>query len=280
MPRTTFNTLRKKRSSVRRKRTSVITRAKYKPRTTAANRSLIKSNAFAIRAVKRMMPPPIYTDYQYTSGYAPFYSDLPASGNFFNILSEPLMSPIQWSDVLRQDSNVVLASSTLVKRMQINLRYTLGQANWCQISTFVVSVRKDAANRDIDQNGLVLNEDYIFNTQNFNPRLNSSVLKVHYVRHVSLMASAWTRSATEIGQDDTVLYGDPKSTWAKGQVNMTLNYRLRQPTGTAWRGMDDSQLPPSQRLYLLTFFKGNTQNSDDDPVRVDWDAMYTCFNSS
>lgn len=61
MPRVTFNRLSKKKSTTRRKRTGVLTRAKYKPRTTTANRSLITSNALAIRSIRKLMPPPVYT---------------------------------------------------------------------------------------------------------------------------------------------------------------------------------------------------------------------------
>lgn len=277
MPFVRFNRLTKKKSTVRRRsRASTLTRAKYKPRTARANRSLIKSNALAIRAVKRMIPPPVYTDYQYASAYSPFTTG--ASGNFFNILSAELIEPPQWSEVLRQDANVLTASSTLLKRMQINLRYSLGQADWCQITTFVVSLRKDASNTIVNEENLVNDQDYIYSGQFFNPRLNSRVFKVHYVRNVSLMSSTWNEPQSEVGT--TVIVGNPNTTWSKGQVNMTLNYRLRQPLGTPWNTMNQDQLPPHQRLYLLTFFRGRTSAPDNNPVRVDWDALYTCYNAS
>lgn len=281
MPRVTFNRLTKKRATSRRRKTSTIVRAKYAPKTTRANRSLIKSNAFAIRAVKRMMPPPIYTDYQYTSAQAPFLTSAP--NPFFNISSNELMHPNLWAEVLRQDPTVVRGSSTLVKRMQMNLRYTLGEANWCQITTFVVSLRKDAANRVVSEATLTAGEDYITlnpgNLQQFNPRLNPAVFKVHYVRNVSLMNSAWAQPAPQLAGGES-LVANSATTYAKGQVNMKLNFRLRQPTGTRWRTMTQEQLSPYQKLYLLTFFRGQTDQPDDDPTRVDWDALYTCYNAS
>lgn len=278
MPRITFNRLSRRKSNIRRKGTSTTTRAKYAPKTARVNRSLIKSNAYAIQAVKRMIPPPIYTDYQYSGGYAPLIGTAP--NPFFAIQQAQLMTPNLWAEVLRQDPNVVAASSTLVKRMQINLRYSLGEANWCQITTFVVSIRKDAANRVINQAELVSGEDYIYSgaQQQLNPRLNPAVFKVHYVRDVSLMSNAWQTSAATAG--NSTFAGNPNTTFAKGQVNMKPNFRLRQPTGTRWRIMDQSQLVPSQRLFLLTFFRGQTNDVDDDPVRVDWDALYTCYNAS
>ena len=285
MPRVTFNRLSKNKSSMRRRRSSVSTRAKFMPKNARANRSLIKSNASAIRAVKRMIPPPIYTDFQYTNAYAPFLTDVPP-GNYFNILSAELMSPrsteqpaqLLWQPCLRQDPNVLTASSTLIKRLQLNLRYTLGESNWCQISTFLVTLRKDAANRVINQAELIPDEDYIYNDQNYNPRLNPAVFKVHYVRHLSLMSNAWMQPKAAVGTD--VFAGNPNTTFAKGQVNIKPDIRIRQPIGTPWVQMNQGQLPPNQRYFLLTFFKGQSNEPDDDPPRVDWDALYTCYNSS
>lgn len=277
MPRVTFNRLSKKKSTLKRRRTSTTVRAKYAPRTARANRSLIQSNAFAIKAVKRMLPPPIYTDYQYTDGLAPFFSTAPAP--YFTIRQVELMTPNIWTEVLRQDPNVVSASSTLVKRMQMNLRYSLGDSNYCQITAFVVSIRPDAADRVIGQAGLTEGEDYTYNKQTFNPRLNPAVFKVHYVRNVSLMDGAWlSESKGVVG--DSVFTGNPNTTYAKGQINMKPNFRLRQPIGTRWRTMTQAQLKPSQRLTLLVFFSGQTTGPDDNPPRVDFDALYSCYNAS
>lgn len=289
MPRVTFGRLSKRKSHTRKRRSSTTTRARYMPKTTRANRSLIKSNARDIRIIRRMIPPSVYCDFQYTNAYAPFLTDIPP-GNYFNILTADLMSPkglpaqpgqappILWDACLRQDPNVLLSSQTLVKRMAINFRYSLGQSNWVQISNFVVTIRKDAANRVINQANLTPDEDYIYNDQNYNPRLNPAVFKVHYVRHLSLMSNAWMQPKATVGTD--VFAGNPNTTWAKGSCNIHTNVRMRQPIGTPWIDMNQSQLPPHQRYYLLTFFKGQSNNPDDDPPRLDWDALYTTFNSS
>lgn len=277
MPRVTYNKLDTKRSSKRTvRRSSTITRAKYKPRTTAANRSLIQSNAYAIRRIKRMIPKPIYTDYQYASAYSPFTTG--ASGLFFNILVAEMTAPGQWTNVLRQDENVLQSSATLLKRMAVNLRWDLGEANWCQITTFLVSLRKDASNRTIDEANLTENEDYIYSGQFFNPRLNPQVFKCHFVKNVSLTSGTWNEPLSAIG--GTTIVGNPNTTFAKAQCNMTLNFRMRQPVGTPWNTMVQNQLPPNQRLYLMTFFRGGTDQPDNNPVRMTWDALYTCYNAA
>lgn len=276
MPRVTKNNLGKFARSNRRKRTSTLTKAKYKPRTTYANRSLIKSNAYAIRTIRRLMPRSVYTDYQFGFGQGPFTSGAPA--DFFNLVNNELMSPSLWAPVLRQDQNVIEGSRTTLKRLQINLRYSLGEANWCQITTFVVSIRKDAANRIINEANLTVGEDYIYSPQEqFNVRLNPAVFKCHYVRNVSLMTGAWKQEAFSSAGD--VLVSQSSQTWSKGQVNLKFNTNLKQPLGTSWRTMDQSQLMPQQRYFLLSFFKGQTNGVDDISPSVYADCLYTCFNS-
>lgn len=253
------------------------------PKSTYANRKLIKSNAYAIRSIKKLLPPAVYTDYQYTDGLSPF---LTFPEPYFTIRSVELMNPSLWAPVLRQDPNVLTVSSTRVKRMSMNLRYTLGQSDWCQITVFVVSVRKDAADRVIGAAGLTQGQDYIFSRpgQEFNPRLNPAVVKVHYTRDVSLAASAWLENKTIIdapgqsGLEETI-FGNTKTTFSKGQVNMKLNFYIKQPIGGQWKNMTQDQLSPYQRLTLLVFFKGKTSAVDDNPPRLDFDALYTCYNS-
>ncbi len=275
MPRVTFNRATKKRASFKKRRSSTLTKAKYKPKTVSMNRSLIKSNALAIKSMKRMLPRLIYTDYQYKYANGPFINAAPAP--FFNILNAELMSPTLWAPVLRKDDNVEQSSQTLIKRMQMNLRYALGQANWCQITTFIVTIRPDAVNRVINEAGLVEGDDYILSPEEFQPRLNSNVFKVLYRRHVSLMAGAWKEDAFQSQGD--VLVSNSFSTLKKGQVNMSLNFKVRQPNGQSWRDMDQSQFGPSRRYFQLTFYRGQTNNVDDDPPRVDTDILYTCVNS-
>lgn len=247
-----------------------------KAMTTSGNRQLIEMNASAIQAVRRLIPPPIYTDWQYTFAASPFINNAPS--DFFTLEVAELMSPVNWDPVLRQDENVVSASSTLVKRLQLNLRYSLGQADWCQMTTFVVTIRKDANDRTINQAGLEEPEDYIYSRQNFNPRLNSNVFKVHHTCNKSLMTSSWQENAASASGSEFI--GNPNTTWGFEQVSMNLDYNIRQPNGQTWGTMNQAQLPPEQRMYLLMFFKGKTESPDDNAPRVDWDALYTCLNSS
>lgn len=194
MPRTTFNRLSRKRATTRKRRVGVLKKAKYAPKTARTNRALITSNAYAIRAIKRMMPRPIYTDWQYSGTQ---FADAPDTSFSETLKVAQLMSPATggsalWQPVMRQDVNVTESSATKVLRMQMNLRYRLGVSNWCQYTVFVVSIRKDAVDKIINQASLVKNQDYITNLgDDFNVRLNPAVFKVHYCRNVSLCKNAW-----------------------------------------------------------------------------------------
>ncbi len=275
MPRVTFNRLSKKRATTRKRRTSVITRAKYAKKTVSTNRSLIKSNAYALRAVKRMLPSPVYCDFQYSGILIAQNTNAPLFTSSY--VSAPLMYPSFWGKVLRKDANVDESSSTIVKRMQLNLRHSLQQSNWCQITTFVVSIRKDAAARDLTN--LVEGDDYIYSSgDQFNVRLNPSLLKCHYVRNITLSKGALFDEPPTVG--GVALATSPGMTFAKGQVNMNLNFRLRQPLGTPWQDMKIDQLVPSQRIYLLSFITSETNAPGDNPVEIGFDALFTTFNPS
>ncbi len=288
MPRVTFNRLTRKKATFKRKRTSTITRAKYKPKTARANRSLIKSNAYAIRAVKRMLPPPIYTDYQYSFTQEADLSATP-NGLYQSLSANQLMSPAFWSPVLRQDANAIESSATRVLRLQANMRYSIAESSTVQITTFIVTIRRDAVNRQINDT-LVEGQDYIFAKGGQGaidlgivPRLNSNVFKVLYTRNVTLMNNGFLqpKATIAVGGDQVPLVSNSSNTMRKGQINLKLNFNIRQPVdGLQWKNMQQSQFGPSQRLFLLTFFRGVTDSPDDDAPRVDCDALYTCYNAS
>lgn len=286
MPRVTFNRLSRAKARTRRKRSSTITKARYKPKTTRANRSLIKSNAYAIRAIKKMLPRAIYTDYQYSFTQEAFLTDTPNTP-YQSLSSNQLMSPAMWSPVLRQDENVIDSSATRVLRMSANMRYSLGESSTVQITTFVVSIRRDAVNRQINDT-LVEGQDYIYakgNPGNVDlgivPRLNPAVFKVLYTRNVTLMSNGFLQPIAAVGANNTPLVSSPFATMAKGQINLKLNFNIRQPvSGSQWKNMTQAQFGPSQRLFLLTFFRGITAQPDDTAPRVDCDALYTCYNAS
>jgi len=276
MGRVTFNTLDKAKAGQKRRRTSVSTRAKYAKKTVGANRQLIQANASDLRMLRKMLPPPVWTDYQLSGT---LFASVPDPGSFSETIAvRPLMDPQSWRECLRRDLNAIESSTTEVLRMQMNLRYSLQLSNWAQFTTFIVTIRPDAASRTIDANGLNINDDYINSAgQDFNVRLNPAVFKVHYVRNVSLTKNTWPDAAITI--DGTQAAFNPETTMAKGQVNVQMNHRIRQPIqGTPWKEMAIANFSPGERYYLLTFI---TQQSETTvAARLDYDALFTCKNAS
>lgn len=276
MPVTRMNGLNKFRAKTKKRRSSVITRAKYKPKTAHANRSLIKQNAYAIRALKRLVPPVVRTDYQ-LSGV--LFSDTSVVDFTNNYQFVPLMNPLTWRECLRQDENVLDSSTTRVLRMQMNLRYSLFASNWAQITMFVVTVRPDSAQRNLAN--LQIQNDYINSVGgDFNTRVSSQLFKVHATRNVTLTKNSWISRSVEINNRDFA--GNPAVTFKKGQVNIKMGIRIRNPNRQSpWKDMEIAQFDPMQRYYLLCFF---TQQCDvaqqSAGARVDYDCLFTCMNSS
>lgn len=275
MPRVTFNRLTKKKASSKRKRTSNMTKTRYQAPTARNQRKQIMTNAMAIRQVKRMLPKPIYTDYQVTgrlqSLVIPGDDAFQLNSDFFS-----LTNPLNWTQVLRKDPNVLDAVSTRLLRIQLNLRYALNLSNRAQMSLFVVTFRKNAANRNPAI--LVDGDDYIRGGQEYVVRLNPAVMKVHYTRNVSLTAGAWEQLPAVAG--GTTFAGNPYSTFKKGQCTMKLNFNIREPNGATWKSMIDDQLPHWQRYWLLVFFyQQGTGLSSGESAYLEFDSLATCYNS-
>ncbi len=155
------------RRSIRKKR-STATKVRYQRPTARNQQSQIASNAMDIsrnrRAINRHK---VYTDYQYT--------DLvPLSAPGWGVVE--LTNFSNWNPVLRRSEDVLAASHTFIKRMQINIRASLNDAEWAAFNVFVVTLRRDAAGKDPFTTAPVITEEWIepSQLQGFNIRLNSA----------------------------------------------------------------------------------------------------------
>lgn len=226
------------------------------------------------------MPPPVYTDWQLSGVLYANTDDSPAFSTSYAF--QPLMNPLEWRRCLRQDENQIDSSTTRVLRMSMNLRYTLYESNWAQITMFVVTLRKDSADRDLST--LAIGNDYINSFgQDMNVRVSPDLFKVHATRNVSITKNFWLGNRF-VNPDTGVAAGfNPATTFKKGQVNVKLGTRIRNPNRTApWKDMEIDQFSPNERYYLLCFF---TQQAPDGTgqaagARVDYDALFTCYNAS
>lgn len=264
MARTRYAPLRKAGGARKRRRTtSTTTKARYLPKTASANRSLIKSNARLLGRIRAQLPPAVHCDFEQRNSIVCFPgTNLPAATpTTFVTNGRALTNFADWTPCLRQSQVVNNKSSTTVYRMQMQIRYTLQQSYWAQISLFIVTLRRDAANREptgtqILQEGI----DYVSNRVGVsddpllqqNPVLNSSIYKVHYARHVTMTQGGYLESPANIGGNDVVANG--QTTYRKGQVNIRMRLKVRNPRADIpWNQIPIAQLPHYNQYFLLTF---------------------------
>lgn len=260
------------RGAKRSRRVSTATKVRYQAPTARNQKSQILANArLASRNAAMLRTHKIYTDWQ-------------LSGSFlltsFSWSVVKLCEFTDWTSVMRQDPVVAEKSHTFVKRMQLNMRYTLNEGDFLGLNVFVVTMRKNATNIDPFSIAPVFNRDWIepSGAQGFNIRLNSAIYKVHYARYLTLTANTLGLSPIT---GDTV--GDPNTTWAKGQINLPMNMSVTQPAlfGTdngSWKNLGQEDLPYYHKYYLMIYptFAGT------GTVRpaITYDCLSVCINSS
>ena len=286
---TKSNGLRKTRNTRKRRRSaSVGLRARYAPKTARVNRSLIKGNARTIARLKALMPAPIHCDWQQLNTILCDTSTTQNPVTFTNN-GRTLTDFGNWVNVLRQSQVVSAKSSTTVYRMSINFRVSLFQSYWAQVTIFVVTLRRDFANRNPEGTDiLVLGGDYNGNRLTATPdpnfmqniRLNPAIFKVHYCRNITLAQGGYGSPPTQIGGNDAV--SNPFATYRKGQINIKPNIKVRNPRTTLpWTSVPIEQLPPGNKYYLITAV---TQQSaiganPRDCVTIDTDLLASTRNS-
>ena len=264
------NALRKYTAKRKSRRTSNLTKTRFQAPTARNQKRQILTNAKAISRVYKMLPSPSYCDWQLFGAH----ESLPNAGDGYTntILATPLLDPFTWNAVLRKDPVVNQSSTTCVKRMVINMRYFLQDSIYSQMSIFVVTLRRDAANRQIDLQPLTENDDFIYGGENdWNVRLNPSVFKTHFARYITLTNNVLLGKAS-------VSVGNPQSTYGKGQITIPLNMNIREPNGLPWKSMQRFQLPPRQRYYLLSFQSTLTATTAASPARITYDCLSTTYN--
>lgn len=261
----------------RRRRTSVSTRARYAPKTARVNRSLIKSNASMIRKIAKSLPPQVYCDWQRTIAFQSAIStdSQPTSVQLASVITDFS----KWSNVLRISQSVADAAATQVLRFTMDIRYTLLNQDFAQISLFIVTMRKDHANRDPTVSALQSGSDFIYGGPLSLqwPTLNSAVFKVHYRRFVTL-----TKNTLFLPANPEDPAGDPFSTYRKGQVTIRPNIRVRSPAINKWKDLPYAQLPYYQRYFALCFITANNSAAiaENTQARVDINCMCTTRNSA
>lgn len=266
----------------KKRRVANTTRIKYQAPTARNQRKQIMTNAKSIKRLYELtLPKQVYTDWQYI-GQA--FSTIDPDGNFTRSwFAFPLTSFGDWTQCLRQDDNVTVSSSTMVDRMCINMRYLLGSSNYAYFNTFIVTLRKDAANCDPPlefQQGILPTApvDFIEGPLGTNIRLNSALYKVHYASYNTLTDNNLTEPIRP--QQNS---GNPFSTWRKAQANIKCKANVRNPVRSAsWRQLPYQAQPYYRRYFLLVEItqQANQGTQADTGAQFAFDQLATCVNSS
>jgi len=270
------------RKSGRRKRSSVVTRAKLQKPTAKNQRSQIISNAANItKMAKIVYNNRVWCDWQYTE--AMYGLDMPSTGAYTTKWSTwDLMNFPAWNPVLRQSPQIEDSVKTYIDRIQLNMRYALQAADWAQVTLFVVSIRPQSTVLDPVGVPPAITSGYILNGANdFNPRLNPAIYKVHYSRNVTLTKDG----LFDIGAIPTVPAGNPNTTWAKGQLTIPVKSSVRSPYQILgqqkWKLMTGQQLPYYQRRYIMAYIcqRSPINTPTAGGLRISFDALATTINS-
>lgn len=260
------------RKSSRRRPVKKTTKIRYQPPTARNQKTQIMANARAIsRNAKALYRHKVYCDWQISGTGSP--------AAFANWQVQPLVNPINWNGVLRQDQNVLESSHTFLKRLQLNMRFELGQKDNCYFNVFIVTLRKNFSGLDpMLEDAMGTAGDLWIeptSTQGANIRLNSGVFKVHYSKYVSLTENTMGQAAKD------GLAGNPYSTWRKCQVDLPLNMSLTYPligtTANSWKALAVSDIPYYHRYYMLTYMAG--EGSGTLFPFMGYDCLYTTINT-
>ena len=274
--------LKKFTARTKKRRTANTTKIKYQRPNARNQRTQIMSNAQAIKRLYQVtMPKQVYCDWQYAQQA---FADVDAQGNFTRTWKAfPLMSFGDWNQCLRQDPNTFQSSQTMVERLCINMRYQLGESNYAYFNVFIVTLRKDASNRDPPSefaSGVFpqVTVDYIESPTASNIRLNSALYKVHYASYHTLTDNNLTEPTRP-----QAMSGNPFSTWRKGQCNIKCKANIRQPSrGLPWRQLPYQAVPYYKRYFMLVQMvaQGPQNQVIDTGASFAFDQLSTTINTS
>lgn len=268
----TASGLNKRTASVKRRRVSTYTKAKYQRPTAKNQRSQIMANARVIARVDRIMRASrIWTDYQQV-----------VEGSAINDtwIAVALTNCASWTPVLRKSDIVERQAKTWYDRCAINMRYLLNDSDFVQYTVFVVTLRQNAASRDlVTVPPNFATGEWTAGIDLQNVRLNPAVFKVHFARDVTLTANTLGGS-NPTGPTGGPLAGNPATTWRKGQINLKTKFSMRQPTDTdRWRTLTALDQPYWRRYYLLVHSIVQNTGTPILNAKVNIDALHTCINS-
>ena len=277
--RTKAGALRKFTAKPKRKRVATTTLVKYqKPNARNQRKQIMRNAADIKRLYASVLSNRVFCDWQYVGQLNGKYS---ASGYTTTWGCFPLTRFASWLSVLRKDTNVNESSTTYVQRMNLNFRYALLGSSYAQYNVWIVTPRKDAANRDWPATitagtDPVQFTDYIEGPEAFNLRLNPALFKVHFASYRTLTET----TLFETAPSPPLTAGNPMTTFAKGSANIKCNMSVRNPVSTdPWLEVDYMAQAYYKRYYLLVAIV-SLSSSEGNTCQFDFDQLATTINDT
>jgi len=235
------------------RRTSVIQQAKRRKSAHAQSRQIQRVARLAIKNASILRATRVYTDWvsrgatqNWTSGTWRCYS---------------MMDPASWSAAMRQNDAAQATQTAYIRNMYIQYTCGLNTLNRsAAVTMFLCSIRRSATNfiPSLSGSNMTDGDEYQTLGNLSSPVLNPSIFNVKWVKSFTLMSNSLSASSAA----PTAIAGDPASTFVRGFANIKVKTNLRTPsvfqtpaTGPeSWKMLLDNNLPPGQRLYLMSYF--------------------------
>lgn len=247
----------------RRRRSSISSRVRYqRPSAWNQKRQLQTIARMAIRSSRVLNQHRVFQDWE-LQGQLVFQTD--------GWLIRPLMEPVSWNAVLRQDITPLTQSQCFVRECQ----FTYFAANNTKnlpftINLFICSLRRNF--NEWDGTTMVANSEYLNQGAGNAVLLNSGQFKVHYSRNMQIFPRV--QPGIQGGSVELDPTGNPNTQYQRGKTTLRINYRLTSPDALSWKQLTMADLPHHKRLYLMCFFRSEDTSGAND-ARMNWCTKWT-----
>lgn len=260
-----------------RKRTSIATRARYNRGSAAQSRQIQSLARLAVRNSRILNAQRTYTDY-YLNGV----TDASFTSSTWKVFS--LVDPVSWQQTLRRNSDSDNAQNAYIRNMFFQWTaalYKLQSA--ASVTLMIVSIRGNAAAYEPSTANLTNGDEYQQLGPYQMPIVNSNLMKVRWSKTFIVQTNGLF--GPSINQTNTLPVGDPSDSFSRGSVNMDIKTTFYSPSMSiipavepqSWSTLQDKDLKPSQRLYLLAYFQSpDTENA----AQLSFSAKFTCITSN
>jgi hypothetical protein len=240
-------------------------------RPTAKNqqKQIIKNSTAITKMLKVYNKNIVFTDYQLSSTEV---------CNRDAWLSIPLTTVEFWQPVMRKSVAIENTKTTTCVRMNLKIRYDMGQIISSSVYWNIFLVRPRAQGAGQITTPLVLNFDYIEQTgyPGRDIRLNTGKFDVLAEWHDQLLV--YPANDIDAPLPSNQVLGDPYSTFREKSFSLPLNMTIKSPLSAAWIDKKFENLPYYDQISLLVYPQCQQLQTDQQNPRFFYNAHFVCVN--